>query len=291
MAEHTCPAEQAVRMRSRFFLSLSLIPISCCDSYHLYIFTTGDQFISWGGRVVTEAVVSYNVTMIYNIQSGAWVSRFDPASKYVPSGSSTGTGAGTGPLDPSTNQDNNSVGSKAGLIGGVAGGVVVFALIAGLIFYRRKSKKTTRDKGLNDGTKFGNDGPRLSIVPMSHIHADHIWKPPTLEAPTSVAVNAQKQHQVRHLRSSPEEHYYKEPYDGLRSVASPQSWPHNSIVTTPLSTHTSTNGSPQLWYSNSNDSLTSTSASHEDRLVRLVQNEKVLFVPPPPEPRGPQAYN
>ncbi|KFH67567.1 hypothetical protein MVEG_06299 [Podila verticillata NRRL 6337] len=252
---------------------------------------SGDQFISWGGRVVAEAVVSYNVTMIYNIQSGAWVSRFDPTSKYVPSGSATGAGAGS--LGPSATQDNNSVGSKAGLIGGIGGGVVVFALIAGLILYRRKSKRTVQDKEPDDGNKFSDDGPQLSIVPMSHIHADHIWKPPTLAVPASVVVNAQNQHQDRHPQTSPDQHCYKEPYDGLHSAASPQSWSsreHKSIVTTPLSTHASTKGSPQLGYSNSSASPTSTFASRGDQPVSAVHNEKVLYVPPP-EPRGPQTYN
>ncbi|KAF9375370.1 Acyl-CoA-binding domain-containing protein 5 [Podila verticillata] len=241
---------------------------------------SGDQFISWGGCVVTEAVVSYNVTMIYNIQSGAWVSRFDPASKYVPSESATGTG--TGPPGPSATQDNNSVGSKAGLIGGVGGGVVVFALIAGLIFHRRKSKRTAQDKGLDDGNKSGEDSPRLSIVPMSHIHADHIWKPPTLAAAASVAVNAQNQHQDRHAPSSPDQHYYKEPNEGLHSAASPHSWSspeHKSIVTTPLSTYASTRGSPQHGYSNSNTSPTSTFASRGD------QPKKSLAAPRRPSAR------
>ncbi|KFH67566.1 hypothetical protein MVEG_06298 [Podila verticillata NRRL 6337] len=37
-------------------------------------------------RQVAVSIVTYNATMIYNIRSDTWVSRFDPASRYSPYG-------------------------------------------------------------------------------------------------------------------------------------------------------------------------------------------------------------
>jgi len=238
--------------------------------------------------------------MIYNIKSGAWESHFDPTPTYKPTYKPT---AGTELPRPTTTPIIKK--SNAALIGGIVGGVVAIALIAGLILCLRKRKVVLmRNTRPNDGNGSSDDGSRPNAIFMSQNNSDHIWTPSAMVAPPPLdAVDKNQDHSEYSFdqQYGQEKQYAQQHHDNQYSVVPKHSWPsppeHKAIITPPSSTHASTTvGSPQLFTNDNYVSPTSTHACGKyphkrDRPLNTVQSTDFLFIPPPPEPRGPQACN
>ncbi|KAG0339393.1 hypothetical protein BG000_002206 [Podila horticola] len=106
---------------------------------------SGDLFLSWGGGVGTAAVVAQNTTtLIYNLTSQQWVSRYEPPPYSTPTSPP--------PPPPGVAEDNGSSSLPiAAIAGGAAGGVIVLLAIIALISRRCRRQHCSPRQG-EDGT-------------------------------------------------------------------------------------------------------------------------------------------
>ncbi|KAF9206425.1 hypothetical protein BGZ59_011672 [Podila verticillata] len=145
---------------------------------------TNDMFVAQGGWIRDpNAGLTKNPTIVYNLKTGAWVSRFDPASSGgSESESGTGTGSGSGS------------GSNLGaIIGGVAAGVVVICGLAFWGYRSRKAKNTSKhDQPENNEHKPPTHSSPDGSGPIQPMPA------PMYQQPATVAPNMQAVYTPQH---------------------------------------------------------------------------------------------
>ncbi|KAG0025235.1 Acyl-CoA-binding domain-containing protein 5 [Podila clonocystis] len=120
---------------------------------------SGDLFLSWGGGVGTASVVAQNMTtLIYNLTSQQWVSRYEPplfstpSSPQPPSGVAGYIGSSSLPI--------------AAIAGGAAGGTILLLAIVALII-RRRRRRQHHSPGQDEDEMFSPPGPGDNYSLMS----------------------------------------------------------------------------------------------------------------------------
>ncbi|KAG0096909.1 Acyl-CoA-binding domain-containing protein 5 [Podila epicladia] len=131
---------------------------------------SGDLFVSWGGGVGTAAIVAQNTTtLLYNLTSQQWVSRYEPPPYSTPSSPP--------PSSANTGDTGSSSLPIAAIAGGAAGGAVVLLATIALIIRRRRRQHQSRDQD-DDGTfSPPGTGDNFSLInrpgnPYSNVKAE-----------------------------------------------------------------------------------------------------------------------
>ncbi|KAG0214663.1 hypothetical protein BGX28_001701 [Mortierella sp. GBA30] len=104
----------------------------------------GDNFIAWGGEYLGKRMESFGTPLIYNLQTGQWITEFNltPAS-------ATNS---TPPFDPLPSAKN----SNAAAIGGGIGGVLLVIFASLFIYKFNRSRQRKRQSGQNIPVEYNN---------------------------------------------------------------------------------------------------------------------------------------
>ncbi|KAF9997340.1 Acyl-CoA-binding domain-containing protein 5, partial [Entomortierella chlamydospora] len=180
---------------------------------------SGDYLIVWGGYNI---LASSSLTMVYDIKTDSWITSYAPPP-FRPS-----------PRPPST--------SNVPLIAGCASGaVVIILLVAGFIWYRKRSNMAHSEAGL--GSEVPKQYPQQKQshdyqVPSGQ-RPQHIYQPPVMTADPAASYYQQ-------LVMSPDQATgYYQPMKETHHVFQPQIYQPSPVVSDQLTAYSHDITSPQ----------------------------------------------